>query len=81
MAQYRLVIDERGIQLDFMPRLHGVRSYVGLRSRATRVTFGRLSLLVADLGDIIRSKKALGRPKDLAVLEILEKTLHEKERT
>jgi hypothetical protein len=81
MAQYRLVIDERGIQLDFMPRLHGVRSYEGLRSRATRVTFGRLSLLVADLRDIIRSKKTLGRPKDLAVLEILEKTLHEKERT
>ena len=76
---YRLVADERGIQLDFMPRLHGIKSYEGLRSRATRVMFGRYSLLVADLNDVVRSKKALGRPKDRAVLEILEKTLHEKE--
>jgi hypothetical protein len=77
---YRLVVDERGIQMDFMSRLHGVRSYEGLRSRATSVAFGRFSILVADLRDVIRSKKALGRPKDVAVLEILEQTLNEKER-
>ncbi|CAB1065631.1 hypothetical protein D1BOALGB6SA_10428 [Olavius sp. associated proteobacterium Delta 1] len=29
---------------------------------------------------IIRSKKTLGRPRDLAVIEILEKTLDEKKR-
>ena len=37
-------------------------------------------MLVADLTDIIRSKRALGRPKDLAVLDILQKTLNEKEK-
>ncbi len=72
------MIDERGIQLDFMPVLHGIRSFEALRSRATRTTFGGHVLWVADLKDIIRSKKALGRPKDLAVMDILEKSLNEK---
>ncbi len=78
---YRLTVDERGIQLDFMPTLHGIRSFEGLRSRAVKASFGGHSLWVADLRDIIRSKKALGRPKDRAVLEILEKTLDERQKT
>jgi len=77
---YRLVVEDRGLQLDFMSSIHGVRSFEGLRSRAARTHFGGCSLLVADLRDIIRSKKALGRPRDRAVLEILEATLHEKEK-
>jgi len=35
------------------------------------------SLLVASLADIIRSKRAARRPRDLAVLEILERTREE----
>ncbi len=77
-ALYRLMVEEKGLQLDFMPTIHGIRSFASLRSRATQVSFGKYTLLVADLGDIIRSKKALSRPKDNAVLEILEKVLHEK---
>jgi hypothetical protein len=38
------------------------------------------TILVADLSDIIASKRAAGRPRDLAVLEILVKTLDEKNR-
>lgn len=34
-------------------------------------------ILVACLPDIIRSKKAANRPRDRAVLDILEKTLEE----
>jgi hypothetical protein len=77
---YRLVNDDRGLQLDFMPVLHGIKSFEGLKSRSVRVSLGGRSLLVADLEDVIRSKRALGRSKDLAVLEILEKTLNEKEK-
>jgi predicted nucleotidyltransferase len=77
---YRLMVEDRGLQLDFMNTLHGIRSFEGLRSRATKVEFSGHTLLVADLRDIIRSKKALGRPRDRAVLEILVKTLHEKEK-
>jgi len=40
----------------------------------------RYELKVASLEKIIRSKKALGRPRDLAVIEILEKTLDEKKK-
>jgi hypothetical protein len=77
---FRLVSDDRGLQLDFMPTIHGIKSFEGLRSRASRVYFGEFSLWVADLRDIVKSKRALGRPKDLAVLEILEQTLDEKKK-
>lgn len=77
---YRLMDDDRGLQLDFMSTVHGIKSFEGLRSRASRVYFGDCPILVADLRDIIKSKRALGRPRDMAVLEILEKTLYEKEK-
>jgi len=76
---FRLVNDERGIQLDFMSRLHGIKSFERLRSRAIGISFGERQLKIAALEDIIKSKRATGRDRDLAVLPILEKTLHEKE--
>ncbi len=76
---YRVTRDRDGLQLDFMARIDGVRSYEGLRSRATPMTFGRHRLLVAELRDIIKSKKAAGREQDLAVLPLLMRTLDEKE--
>jgi hypothetical protein len=36
-----------------------------------------MPILVASLPDIIRSRRAAGRPRDLAVLEILETTLEQ----
>lgn len=63
-----------------MARLHGIRSFEGLRARATRLQFGNNELLIADLADIIKSKRTAGRKRDLAVLEILEKTLEEENR-
>src|ERR1051325_5009150 len=77
---YRLVQKDTGIQLDFMSRLHGVKSFESLRSRASEVYFGKARVLVANLEDIIRSKRALGRDKDLAVLDLLERTQREKEK-
>ncbi len=76
---FRVVSDDQGLQLDFMAKLHGIRSFEGLRTRATSVSFGEHELRVASLTDIIKSKRAAGRSRDLAVLEILEKTLHEQE--
>ena len=75
---YRLVNDDQGLQLDFMARIHGVRSFEGLRSRAMRVQFDEHELLIASLADIIISKRAAGRSRDLAVLDVLERTLEEK---
>ena len=74
---YRLLQEDTGVQVDFMPRLHGVKSFESLRSRATQVSFDGFSVWVAGLEDIIRSKRAAGRPKDEAVLPILETTRDE----
>ena len=72
---YRMVDDASGLQADFMPVSHGVRSFEGLRSRAIEHTLGTLRVKVASLPDIITSKKAAGRDRDLAVLPVLEQTL------
>ena len=77
---FRVVRDDDGLQLDFMADLHGVRSFASLRSRATLIDLGGSTLLVASLADIIRSKKAARRPRDLAVLDVLEKTDEERKR-
>jgi hypothetical protein len=74
---YRLVRDEDGLQLDFMTTIHGLRSYAGVRDRATVIDIGGVEIRVATLSDIIRSKRAAGRPRDLAVIEILETALEE----
>lgn len=78
---FRVVNDEQGLQLDFMSRLHGVNSFEGLRSRSTSVEFGEHSIMVASLADIIKSKRATGRDRDKAVLDILQQTLDEQEKT
>ena len=77
---YRVVNEDTGMQIDFMSILHGIKSFENLRSDAVEVDFEGYSLKIASLEKIIRSKKALGRPRDLAVIEILEKTLDEKKK-
>lgn len=72
---YRLVDDEHGIQVDFMPVIHGVRSFESLKSRAVRRQVGSQEVLLASLTDIIKSKRCAGRPRDAAVLPVLEQTL------
>ena len=78
---YRVMNDDTGLQVDFMPMIHGIRSFESLRSRATSLEVSGSKLLVADLRDILKSKRAAGRPKDRAVLSVLETTLHEQEIT
>lgn len=72
---YRVQRDGDGLQLDFMPTIHGVRSFASLRSRAQELSFGSHVLLVSSLEDIIRSKVAAGRDKDKVVVPLLERTL------
>jgi hypothetical protein len=71
------VRDIDGLQPDFMTMIHGVRLFDGLRDRASIIDIGGVPLLVASLADIIRSKRAAGRPRDVAVIEILEAALEE----
>ena len=77
---FGVVSDDLGLQVDFMATIHGVRTFESLRSRAVAMKLADTSLCVAALRDIVRSKRAAGRPKDYAVLEILETTLDESEK-
>jgi len=60
-----------------MATAHGLRSFESVQARATAVTIHGVSIAVASLADIISSKRAAGRPRDKAVLEILEKAYAE----
>jgi hypothetical protein len=77
---FRVVNDDVGLQADFMARLDGVRSFEALRARSEPVTLGGTDLLVADLEDVIRSKRAANRPRDRAALEVLLATLRERQK-
>jgi len=77
-ALFRVMNDDRGLQADFMSAIHGVKSFNRLRSRAEKIELGAHGLWVAHLADVIASKRAAARPRDRAVLDILEKTLREK---
>jgi predicted nucleotidyltransferase len=76
-ALFRMQRERDGLQIDFMGRIDGVQSYEGVRRRAGVYEIGGWKLLAASLEDIIRSKRAAGRGKDLAVIDILEKTRDE----
>jgi predicted nucleotidyltransferase len=80
-ALFRVMNDDRGLQVDFMSAIHGVRSFNSLRSRADQIELAGHNLWVAHLADIIASKRAAGRSRDKIVLEILEITLREKTRS
>jgi hypothetical protein len=69
---YRMTHDASGLQADFMPVIHGVRSFEGLKARAVKRDIHGHAMLIASLDDIIASKRAAGRSYDLAVLPVLE---------
>ena len=77
---YRVVRDD-GLQVDFMVSIHGIRSFEGLRDRAETIDVDGVMIRVASLRDIIRSKKAAKRPRDVAVLPVLETALEEANRS
>jgi hypothetical protein len=74
---FRVSRDSDGLQLDFMTVIDGIRSFEGLRGRATIIRFGDARLRVASLPEISKSKRAAGRPRDLAVTNVLEKAVAE----
>jgi hypothetical protein len=69
------------MQLDFMTAAHGIRSFNSLRSRATEVEFEGERMAVAALADVTASKRAANRPRDRAVLDVLERTIDALEKT
>lgn len=76
---YRLVKPEESLQFDFMVQITGIRSFEGMRSRASVVEFDGNPIRVASLEDVIKSKAAAGRDKDIAVMHILRRTVKERD--
>lgn len=75
-ALFRVTDDALTLQADFMGVIHGLRSYEGARKRASTLELDGHRLHVAALEDIVKSKRAANRPKDRAVLPILEAVIH-----
>ena len=57
---YRVVRDRDGLQLDFMARIDGIRSFERLRAGASPIAFGDCSILVAALGTSFAVRRPLG---------------------
>lgn len=72
---YRVTDDDLTLQVDFLGVIHGLKSFEGVKRRSSTVSVGEHSLRVASLEDIVKSKQATNRPKDRAVLPVLEATL------
>ena len=80
------IVRPNAMPLEFMDRMHGFRGrdrrekdYGSLKSRAFQVDLGGgIEILVADLGDIIKSKRLAGRNKDLQQVPGLEQLLEER---
>jgi hypothetical protein len=60
---------------DLVSHMHGLGSFREEAARALRIQVGRVEVPVLPLDRIIASKKAAGRPKDLAILPALEDAL------
>jgi predicted nucleotidyltransferase len=78
---YRVMRERDGLQVDFMATIHGIRSFEGMRARASTIDIDGVPILVASLEDVIKSKRAARRPRDLAILETLERSLEEASRS
>ena len=59
-------------QVDFLSEITGVGSYAEVAQHAITIDLAGCSCLVLDLQALIRSKTALGRPKDLRAAEELK---------
>ena len=53
---FRVVRDEDGLQVDFMGTVHGMRSFEGVRARASTLTIRGVSVAVASVADITKDK-------------------------
>jgi hypothetical protein len=72
---WNLTTDAGDLDLSFVPA--GTRGFADLIRDAVRVDIGGMTLHVASLADVIRSKAAAGREKDRATLPLLRRLLAE----
>jgi hypothetical protein len=73
---WTLICPDGEFDLSFAPAAFA-GGYAELEPRAHRMSVDGVEMLIADLGDVIRSKEAAGRPKDLRVLPVLYRHLEQ----
>jgi hypothetical protein len=77
-CNFTLVTDAGDV--DLLGYITGVGDYAAMTANAFILRLFDYQILTMGLEEIIRSKKAAGRPKDKAVLPVLEETLHQRGR-
>jgi len=65
--------------VNFLYRVDGLASFAVERAAAVELDWAGHKVAVLPLAAIIKSKRAVGRPKDLAHLPLLEQTLRAQE--
>jgi hypothetical protein len=70
---WNLTTDVGDLDVAFQPS--GTHGYPDLRRAATDAQLYDVTVLIASLGDVIRSKQAANRPKDQRVLPTLREIL------
>ena len=75
---YRLVNQADMLVIDFLFSPAGIESFEAVKANGTDVFFGGHPLRIAALEDVLASKRAAGRPKDMASIPILEEILNAK---
>lgn len=73
LQTWNLMTDAGDLDIAFRPS--GTRGYSDLHTAASQAHIYDVNVEVASLGDVIRSKQAANRPKDLRVLPVLRKLL------
>lgn len=64
-------------EVDCLGEPAGVKGYESLAANAERTTLGGIEVAVCALEDLVRMKRAAGRPKDQLVLPFLDALLHD----
>ena len=73
-TNFTLVLQE-GEEFDLLGEMSAIGGYDAIVGRAIEMDVAGHPVKVLALPDLIRTKRAAGRPKDLAVLPVLEATL------
>jgi hypothetical protein len=73
-TNFTLVLAD-GEEFDLLAEMAGIGDYTAVIARAIEMDVAGHPVKVLALEDLIRTKRAAGRPKDLAVLPTLEATL------
>ncbi len=76
-----VVVLTDGSMVNFLYRVDGLLSFGREFRRARRIKWLGTTVPVLPLARILRSKRAVGRPKDLAHLPLLEQTIKLRKRT